>query len=64
MGLVRKEVKSFQVQYVCDSCNEGYMEPKGPMLMTHPPLYPHRCRNCDVTMNLKHAYPIVEMEVA
>lgn len=52
-----------KVEYECDACKQGYMEQHGSiMLMSNPPLIPHRCRHCGATQNLPDKYPTVRFK--
>jgi hypothetical protein len=53
------EVKTFVIQYICDTCNTGVMKPQELMLTVHPPLYCHKCDNCEATKNFDEKYPRV-----
>ena len=48
-------VDVYAVKRQCD-CG-GEMESTGLMLSVDPPLYPHRCSECNATENFKQAYP-------
>lgn len=52
-------VEWFRVDYVCDSCGEGFMRPTGVMLASSPPQYPHRCNKCDCAKTFRVQYPHV-----
>lgn len=56
------EVRSFEISYICDRCNEGTMIYTGVTLMSNPPQYPHRCDTCFNTQNLKNIYPRIHYE--
>jgi hypothetical protein len=45
------------VDYICDKCNTGLMERSGPVLMTSPPQYPHKCNHCADVKRLTKSYP-------
>ena len=55
-----REVKVKSVDEKCPVCNNGYMRPTGIVLMSNPPMYPHKCTNCDYeqTYNVKYPYYI------
>lgn len=44
MGEIRKEVRTYRVDYACDVCGE-IMEYGGICLTSYPPQYPHGCKN-------------------
>ena len=48
------------VRYQCDQCFKGALEPTGVCLEVHPPLYVHKCSNCEATMNFPACYPTLE----
>lgn len=43
----KKEVKTVQVDYECPKCETGKLRPTGICLTTYPPMYPHKCTDCD-----------------
>lgn len=61
---VKKEVKSFNVDYKCDQCETGYMRPDGRVLLSNPPKYPHICNNmeCSGKMTSRTKYPYIAYE--
>lgn len=40
---IKKEVKTFEVEYLCDKCNEPVVF-SGRALLTSPMKYPHSCQ--------------------
>lgn len=47
MAEVKSEVKTFEIDMVCDKCGKGVMRPTGnALLLTYPIQYPHQCTNC------------------
>jgi hypothetical protein len=55
-----KEVQTFQVDYRCPKCNNGYLRPSGTVLTSYPPQYPHKCNNplCDYVETFRDkSYP-------
>ena len=57
---VKKEVKTFEVNYKCDECDDGYMQFDGIVLTSYPAQYPHSCDNkdCDATKTFRgESYP-------
>jgi transposase-like protein len=57
MGRVFGEVKTFEVNYVCDDCNKGFMRSTGTALTSVPVQYPHRCTYCLSEKNFGETYP-------
>jgi len=48
------------VEYICDECGIGAMEPHGQVAwLTDPVQYPHRCSHCGATAGLTKRYPTV-----
>lgn len=55
---VENEVKTIIIRMQCDKCGKGFMEPYGgAVLMSNPPLYPHKCSCCGHTENYTVQYP-------
>lgn len=52
-----REVKTYQVDYLCDECDSGLMQPLGSVLTSSPPQYPHGCTNCGARKTFHHCYP-------
>lgn len=55
------------VRYICEFCNAGEMKVDTSggsvqVVLTNPPLIPHKCTNCGKTMQLPKSYPYVEWE--
>lgn len=55
-----KPMVAHQVDYVCDSCNEGLMRSTGMVLTSMPAQYPHRCDACDSPSTFLKQYPCIE----
>ena len=55
-------IQTYQVNYRCPKCNEGYLLPIGSMLLSDPPKFPHDCDNkkCDYTEIFLKKYPCIE----
>ena len=52
------KVNTYEIDYKCDVCGEGYMRPLGTVLLSNPAQYPHRCNKCGAEMNVRgHTYP-------
>ena len=58
----KTEVRSFEVSYICDKCNDGEMIFTGITLTSYPPQYQHKCEKCFSIQNFKIAYPTVTYE--
>jgi len=56
-----KQILTFELDFKCPSCNEGYLRPIGTILAAHLPIlmYPHRCNNiaCGYVEDFKVNYP-------
>lgn len=57
MAEVKKEVKNYKVNYVCDSCCAGLMKPTGLSLTSYPEQYEHYCKNCGDKQSFLDRYP-------
>lgn len=57
MAEVRTEVRTYEIQYVCDVCKDGYLEPNGITLTSHPPQHQHSCTSCGHTVSFRVIYP-------
>jgi hypothetical protein len=57
-------VRVIQINYICDTCEEGEMLPtsRSVLLLTNPPLLSHVCNNCGKSKNFKAEYPIIGYE--
>lgn len=54
------EVKTYQIDYICDTCNEGKMRPTGISFPTNPPQYPHVCDKCGAAQTFRNKiYPAI-----
>lgn len=63
MSEQKTEVRLVRVSYVCDECKNGTMVPTGMCLSSCPPQYPHKCTNCDATINfVNKRYPMLVYE--
>lgn len=60
MGEYRFEMKPYGVRYKCE-CG-GEMLPTGTMLLVDPPKYPHKCEECEQSINLSEKYPAIRWE--
>lgn len=58
----RIEVKVIKVTLECEKCG-GEMKSTGQALMSNPPQYPHECKKCGNTRNIRgKQYPYIEYE--
>jgi DNA-directed RNA polymerase subunit RPC12/RpoP len=46
MPEIESEVKTIQVDYICDECGDGFMIFTGSQGMSNPPYNYHRCDKC------------------
>jgi hypothetical protein len=59
----RTEVKTYQVDYICDDCESGVMAFTGRTLLSHPPQYEHQCTQCGMTRYFRGVtYPKIVYE--
>jgi rubrerythrin len=56
------EVKTLAVEWICDECGTGKMEPIGHVLLSDPPQYPHKCPHCGHRAILAQTYPTIRYE--
>ncbi len=57
MAETKTQVRTVEVQYTCDVCKDGYMEPNGVVLTSNPPQYHHTCSRCGYTVYFRYTYP-------
>ena len=58
MAEEKYKVNTYEIDYKCDVCGEGYMRPTGESLLTLPAQYPHKCSYCGAEMIVwEHMYP-------
>lgn len=62
MSEKRKEVRTYEVRYICDECGSDKVYPTGMVLTSHPPKYPHVCIECAKNYTFKEKYPYTEYE--
>jgi transcription elongation factor Elf1 len=64
MAEIKKEVKTYKTEYVCDECGIGTMEScSGIVLTSNPPRYPHKCTNCGCERHFTGTkYPVIYCE--
>lgn len=58
----RTEIKSFQVDIICDKCKEGIMEKIDPPILTFPMQYKYKCPICGYEEISLTKYPYIEYE--
>jgi DNA-directed RNA polymerase subunit RPC12/RpoP len=51
------EVKPVGVEYTCDKCGKGTMNPTGLIAPSQPPKYEHICSECGERALLDKQYP-------
>lgn len=56
MSESKTEVKTYNVDYICDECGKGKMKREGPCLTSSPPQYPHICDNCGASVTSRRKY--------
>lgn len=59
----KKEIKTFQVDYICDNCGSPDVKSTGVTLLSNPPQYPHTCKNCGANYVFKCTYPTMKYVV-
>lgn len=53
-------IKVVGVDYICDACGQGNMEPYGNEILTsYSPRFPHKCSNCGYKQSFTERYPAV-----
>jgi len=62
MSETEQEVKTYVVNYICDECGDGFMEPTGEIYLTNPPQYPHVCNKCGAKKTFNKKYPYQRLE--
>ena len=63
MAEEKYKVNTYEIDYKCDVCGEGYMRPTGEVLLAFPTQYPHRCNKCGTEMNMMgRIYPYTVTE--
>ena len=43
----KREVRTFEIDYKCPKCGNGYLRPTGIAVGGNPMQYPHQCNNCN-----------------
>ncbi len=59
MAEIEQEVKTFKINYLCDACGKGDVKSDGNILLSDPPIYPHKCAVCGSEYNFAHRYPLI-----
>lgn len=59
---IKTEVKTFEVDMICDDCKRGKMRNNGICYPMNPPLYPHFCTNCNKQESYHFTYPYTTHE--
>ena len=63
MSEIKSEVKTYEIDMVCDKCGQGYMRPVGNIVLTTSPLqYPHECTECGYMATYNKTYPYTAYE--
>ena len=63
MAEIKYEVKTYEIDMVCDKCSQGVMRPLGNIVLTTYPIqYPHQCTNCGNIENYIIQYPYTAVE--
>lgn len=63
MPEVKRELKAFRVDMICDRCGEGIMEASDNLvLLTDPAQYKHTCNKCGYTTIYSSSYPHIIYE--
>ena len=59
MGELKREVKTYEVVYLCDSCHQGQMVFAKDITLTgaYSSKYLHRCDSCGSEKQLDRRYP-------
>ena len=54
---------AYRVEYICDKCGKGFMEPTGIIKTSNPPLWEHDCSNlCGNFQDFREQYPYIKYE--
>ncbi len=60
---LKREVKTYQVDYICDNCGKGQMCATGFSLSSSPPQHAHVCNKCGTArVFLGKKYPMIVQE--
>ena len=57
-----RQIQTSQVDEKCPVCQQGYMRPTGIILTSQPPLFEHKCTNCNYKQNYTVRYPYIVHE--
>lgn len=68
MSEIRKEAKTYIVQYACDDCekipNPGcILEKQSTVMLTYPDIYYYKCPNCKKEYKFSQDYPVFQHEL-
>lgn len=55
--VVETKLVPYREQLFCDQCHDMEMVAEGQVLLSMPPLYPHKCTMCGHTENREAKYP-------
>lgn len=58
----RQDVKLVRISFKCPKCKTGYLEPTGKVFTTYPPMFPHKCNNCEYQQTFNETYPRIVHE--
>ena len=58
----KTEVRSFEVTYICDECNEGTMIYIGEYISKWAIKYQHQCEKCSHLQVFDQKYPVIRYE--
>ena len=54
-----REVKTFRVDYICDTCGRAAIQQTGMVSSSYPALYEHKCPACGVVSVQYSCYPTI-----
>lgn len=56
-------VETYEIDFRCDVCGNGYYRPTGEIITTFPAQFPHKCNFCGAVMIVReHTYPYTVVE--
>lgn len=60
----KTKVQTFEVDFKCPKCKDGFLRPTGTILTSNPPVIPHLCNldGCNYGENFNRSYPRIEYE--
>lgn len=59
-GEKRREIQTFEVDYICPKCKKGNMRSTGICYYTNPVQYQNKCNACGHTDTMDKTYPYVD----